>query len=201
LTELAIPESKSDHSQQYPFPTPPFKRYFHKKMITPIDSEEFPHGYFYIKSKKNGMVLDVEEASVRPNARVIVWPQKFRDNSNQLWSYDEGFLVNKNSGLGMLQSDRQIVQSKRKFTAEAQNQLWHYCEEGFFYPLEHSNLVLDIRGDSDKPGATILLYQRKDADNKNQLWTIEPYGVSGETFSFSGQEGYSYSFSKSSYDI
>ncbi|RUS33804.1 hypothetical protein BC938DRAFT_483791, partial [Jimgerdemannia flammicorona] len=145
----------SDHSQQYPFPTPPFKRYFHKKMITPIDSEEFPHGYFYIKSKKNGM----------------------------------------------LQSDRQIVQSKRKFTAEAQNQLWHYCEEGFFYPLEHSNLVLDIRGDSDKPGATILLYQRKDADNKNQLWTIEPYGVSGETFSFSGQEGYSYSFSKSSYDI
>ncbi|RUS19178.1 hypothetical protein BC937DRAFT_87893 [Endogone sp. FLAS-F59071] len=74
-------------------------------------TEEFPEGYFFIKSHKNGMVLDVEEASkqhfnvdlrLQINARVIVWPQKFRDNANQLWSHDNGFIINKCSGLGKL---------------------------------------------------------------------------------------------------
>ncbi|RUP43919.1 ricin B lectin domain-containing protein [Jimgerdemannia flammicorona] len=172
--------------------------------------EEFPQGFFYIKSRKNGMVLDVEGDSKNPNARVIVWPQKFRANDNQLWSYDDGYLTNKNSGLDTRISDRiciptdqmtakflfdtQIIQSDRKLPQEVQYQRWYFCEEGFFYPLQNSHLVLDIKGDSDEKGTPVLLYQRKDTENYNQLWTIEPYPFSSETFSLPGQEGYSYSY-------
>ncbi|RUP52380.1 ricin B lectin domain-containing protein [Jimgerdemannia flammicorona] len=147
-------------------------------LYTTSPIEEFPKGYFYIKSKKNGMVLDVEGDSIKPNARVIVWPQKFRGNANQLWTYDDGYLVNKNSELGLTAlflSDLYVVQSERKPIEEAQHQRWNFCEEGFFYSLHDPHLVLDIRGDSNNQGAHILLYKRKDNDNYNQLWTIEPY--------------------------
>ncbi|RUS32026.1 hypothetical protein BC938DRAFT_476473 [Jimgerdemannia flammicorona] len=88
--------------------------------------------------------------------------------------------------------DLYVVQSERKPIEEAQHQRWNFCEEGFFYSLHDPHLVLDIRvrfgrnwgvviftntifGDSNNQGAHILLYKRKDNDNYNQLWTIEPY--------------------------
>jgi hypothetical protein len=34
-------------------------------------------------------------------AKVIVWPRKNgNESNNQLWMYDQGFIINKNSGLG-----------------------------------------------------------------------------------------------------
>ncbi|RUP52381.1 hypothetical protein BC936DRAFT_145226 [Jimgerdemannia flammicorona] len=111
---------------------------------------------------------------------------------------------------GMFQSDLHVVQSRRKFIEDAQLQRWQFCEEGFFYPLHDSNLVLDIRGDSDVKGTSILLYRRKETDNDNQLWKIEPlnsepldepleiegpYNVSGDPFSFSEQEEYPFTMS------
>lgn len=46
---------------------------------------------------------------------------------------------------GILESDRQIIQYKRKMLEDAQNQRWYYREDGVIYPQVDPNLVLDIR--------------------------------------------------------
>lgn len=45
----------------------------------------------------------------------------------------------------MLESDKQIIQYKRKMLEDAQNQRWYYREDGVIYPQVDPNLVLDIR--------------------------------------------------------
>ncbi|KAG1355714.1 hypothetical protein G6F62_002262 [Rhizopus arrhizus] len=69
--------------------------------------------------------------------------------------------------------DKTIVQKKVK--PNKQSQEWVY-DQGYICSKEYPTLVLDIRGDSEKGGAQILLYKRKDSDNLNQLWHFEPYG-------------------------
>ncbi|CAO0800008.1 unnamed protein product [Mucor circinelloides] len=138
----------------------------------------FPEGYFYILSRKHGFALDVYDGQTKEGANLIVWPQKFQDSDNQLWSFDSGRLTNKKSGHVMdisssaFKSDKTIVQKKRK--ASKQSQEWIY-DQGFICSKEYPSLVLDIRGDSPKGGAQVLLYKRKDTDNLNQLWQFEPY--------------------------
>ncbi|CEP19562.1 hypothetical protein [Parasitella parasitica] len=161
----------------------------------------FPQGYFYILSRKHGFAIDVfdgqtkvmyhflrrkQELSIdtpfphctQDDANIIVWPQKFQDSDNQLWSYDKGKLINKKSGHAMdirssaFKSDKAIVQKKIK--PNKQSQEWVY-ENGFICSKEYPSLVLDIRGDSAKGGAQVLLYKRKETDNLNQLWQFESY--------------------------
>jgi len=173
----------------------------------------FPPGWFYIQSRcDHKMVLDVEWDSLKTSARIVAWPRKEKLNDNQLWSYDRGFLINKNSGLvldvtgGALQNDRQIIQQKRKVIEGANDQRWFYREDGYLYPRNDPNLVLDIRGNSFKPGAQILLYNRKYEDNINQLWDLIP--VTTSTLSASEQslkddndDDDEYSFSNASYEL
>ncbi|CAO3630718.1 unnamed protein product [Mucor hiemalis] len=138
----------------------------------------FPEGYFYILSRKHGFALDVYDGGTSEGTNLIVWPQKFQDSDNQLWSFEGGRLTNKKSGHVMdisssaFKKDKTIVQKKRK--ANKQSQEWIY-DQGFICSKEYPSLVLDIRGDSPKGGAQVLLYKRKDTDNLNQLWQFEPY--------------------------
>jgi hypothetical protein len=98
--------------------------------------------------------------------------------------------------IGILESDKQIIQYKRKMIEDAQNQRWYYREDGVIYPQTNPNLVLDIRvsahlyaycvifssskpfydpkGNWTKPGTVVLLYERKYEDNLNQLWDLIP---------------------------
>jgi hypothetical protein len=45
----------------------------------------------------------------------------------------------------VLQNDRQIVQQKRKLVEGNNDQKWFYREDGYLYPRNDPNLVLDIR--------------------------------------------------------
>ncbi|KAF7720648.1 hypothetical protein EC973_006737 [Apophysomyces ossiformis] len=139
----------------------------------------FPHhGHFFIESIKNGMVLDVYDGEISDDAKLIVWPRKESDNENQLWSFDNGFLINKKSGKvvdvhgGNLKSDAKIVQFDRKTTTTG-NQRWGY-RDGFIYIRADPRLVLDIKGESDHEGTQVILYARKDKDNENQQWRLVP---------------------------
>ncbi|CAO3676681.1 unnamed protein product [Umbelopsis vinacea] len=169
----------------------------------------FPPGWFYIQSRcDHKMVLDVEWDSLKTSARIVAWPRKEKLNNNQLWSYDQGFLINKNSGLvldiigGALQNDRQLIQQKRKMIEGSNDQRWFYREDGYLYPRNDPNL-----GNSDKPGAQILLYNRKYEDNLNQLWDLIP--VTTSTLSPNEQslkgaddnDDDEYSFSNASYEL
>ncbi|RCI05187.1 hypothetical protein CU098_013117 [Rhizopus stolonifer] len=138
----------------------------------------FPEGEFYILSRKHGFALDVYDGQTKEDANIIVWPQKFQDSDNQLWSFVNGRLINKKSGHALdisssaFRRDKIIVQKKVK--GSKQSQEWVY-DQGYICSKEYPTLVLDIRGDSEKGGAQILLYKRKDSDNLNQQWHFEPY--------------------------
>ncbi|KAI9476149.1 MAG: ricin B lectin domain-containing protein [Benjaminiella poitrasii] len=142
----------------------------------------FPKGrYFYLKSRSSNACIDVYMGETTPDSNIIIWPQKGADdNDNQLWRYDDGFLINKKSDLvmdirgGDLKSDTLIVQYDRKMTM-AHNQRWGY-RDGYIYCLADPRLVLDIKGGGSKEGTKIILYKRKDTDNENQQWVIEPFG-------------------------
>ncbi|SAL96273.1 hypothetical protein [Absidia glauca] len=168
----------------------------------------FPSGWFYIESRcKHGMVLDVAMDSVKQAAKVIVWPRKNgNESNNQLWMYDQGFIINKNSGLvldiqgGIVESDKQIIQYKRKLTEDAHNQRWYYREDGLIYPQMDPNLVLDIRGNWTKPGTVVLLYERKFTDNDNQLWNLIPLDGSSASNASSSQCDLDQNYQKESVD-
>ncbi|OBZ87220.1 hypothetical protein A0J61_04729 [Choanephora cucurbitarum] len=144
--------------------------------------DEFPSGYFYIKSHSCGKVIDVDGASVKNDAKILIWPPKHNDDrDNQLWYYQDGFIVNKHSGKvldvrgGPLVQDAWICQYDRKLTEEAQNQRWGY-DEGFIYPLADPHMVLDIRGNQTADGTRLILYHKKLGHNLNQLWDLIPAG-------------------------
>ncbi|KAI9495838.1 hypothetical protein BDB00DRAFT_812146 [Zychaea mexicana] len=86
----------------------------------------FPPGYFYIISRKHGYALDVYDGQTKADANIIVWPQKFSDSDNQLWSYDQGRIVNKKSGhvldirSSAFKKDKAIIQNKRKDKNQSQ---------------------------------------------------------------------------------
>ncbi|ORX62746.1 hypothetical protein DM01DRAFT_356040 [Hesseltinella vesiculosa] len=134
------------------------------------------------------MVLDVALDSLKQAAKICVWSKKAgKEAANQLWMYDNGYIINKHSGLvldvqgGLLKSDTQIIQYKRKMTEDAHNQVWCYREDGIIYPRIDPNLVLDIRGNWTKPGTVVLLYERKFKDNDNQLWDLIPVDGSSKS--------------------
>ncbi|KAI8997553.1 ricin B lectin domain-containing protein [Pilobolus umbonatus] len=134
--------------------------------------------YFFIKSCGNDCVLDVYMGETTINSNIITWPKKpYGDQENQLWRCENGFLLNKKSGLvldvrgGDLQSDKPIVQYTRKITM-AHNQRFGF-RDGYIYCLADPRLVLDVKKGSKKDGAKVILYKRKDADHSNQQWVIE----------------------------
>ncbi|CAO3617679.1 unnamed protein product [Cunninghamella echinulata] len=98
-----------------------------------------------------------------------------------------------------------MIQYKRKMTEDAHNQLWYYREDGFIYPQVDANLVLDIRGESSKPGTAVILYERKLKNNLNQLWDLIPADDSSSTHTNSLttelDEEDDYSFSSASYAL
>ncbi|KAI8137771.1 ricin B lectin domain-containing protein [Fennellomyces sp. T-0311] len=136
--------------------------------------------YFYIKSANGDNVLDVYNGETKADTELIIWPQKYNDNENQLWRYEDGYLINKKSDMvvdvrgGDTKSDTPLIQYTRKMTM-ASNQRWGY-NSGFVHLLSDPRMVLDIRGGGHKKGTKVILYKRKDDDNENQQWTIEPFG-------------------------
>ncbi|KAG0240690.1 hypothetical protein BGW41_006773, partial [Actinomortierella wolfii] len=151
--------------------------------------DNFPTGWFYIKSAVTGLVIDVEHGlftdPMKAGARAEMNHQKI-DNSDgrhsllelQLWRYDRGFLINRRTGLvldiqgGSLKAGARVCQWQRKSGKEAQNQHWFY-ENGYIANVYNSRLVLDIDGDGSRDGAKIAVGERKLTNNADQQWLLE----------------------------
>ncbi|KAG1449494.1 hypothetical protein G6F56_008626 [Rhizopus delemar] len=139
-------------------------------------------GLFYIKSQFNGRVLDVEDGSTEDDAPIIVYSQKFDDNLNQLWRYEDGYFINYKSAKaldirgGQMDPESQIIQYERKEYEEAANQRWGIDEEGYIFCEARPDLVLDIQGCEDEDCVPIILYERRDGEvSSNQRWILERF--------------------------
>lgn len=75
-------------------------------------------------------------------------------------------------------AETRIIQYTRKSRVDAHNQRFGLSPEGYIYCIAHPNLVFDVRGESDRDGATLIIYPRKQDTNggaaKHQRWICEP---------------------------
>ncbi|KAI9271797.1 ricin B lectin domain-containing protein [Phascolomyces articulosus] len=142
-------------------------------------SEDFPNGFFFLRTKGSTMAIDVNGGDMTNDASIIIWTQKMTDSINQLWMHEDGFLINKKSGLvmdvkgGDLKKDKSLIQYARK-AGLAVNQRWSY-KDGYIFPQAAPHLVMDIRGGSDYKEASNIYITNRDPRSPSQQWLIQPF--------------------------
>lgn len=152
--------------------------------------------YFFITSKLNGNVLDIEGANTAPRTPIISYPRKSSGTDNQLWErvptgpkdpaggQSQYFIKSKLNGNvldieGANTAPRTPIISYPEKTSGTNNQVWQLVEsneyEGYFFitSLLNGN-VLDIYGANPAPRTPIISYPRKTSGTDNQLWKFVP---------------------------
>nr|UCK81497.1 ricin lectin domain-containing protein 6 [Arenicola marina] len=100
---------------------------------------------FFIKSKANGLVLDIQDGCCQPGQSVVTWQQKDADYDNQLW-YEEHITgtirskVDSNMCLQISDDNRLVV---NPFEPEHPNQQWLTSGNRVMMRHDHQR-VLDV---------------------------------------------------------
>ncbi|ORE01579.1 hypothetical protein BCV72DRAFT_309889, partial [Rhizopus microsporus var. microsporus] len=113
----------------------------------------FPNGYFFIKSSLHGFVLDLVE-DAHDGVYVVMTRMKTTDFASQLWSYDNGFLINLKgrhlvldaSTATLLAAGERLHLSTRNSPDEGyDDQTWEYSHEGLIHLKSKRSIVLSLK--------------------------------------------------------
>src|SRR5580658_7684912 len=161
--------------------------------------------YFFIKSKLDGNVIDIQEASTKAGAGLDAYPQKPSGNDNQLWEFVADpagsgyfFIASKLSGNvidieGASTKSGTLLDAYPKKVSGTDNQLWEFVADpagsGYYFIKSKLNgNVVDIQGASTKAGTLLDAYPQKTSSTENQLWQFyQDPGGSGYFFIMSKQ--------------
>jgi hypothetical protein len=133
--------------------------------------EPLPVKYFFIKSRLNGKVLDIEGASTSPGAKVVMYQQKDRSSAdNQLWFEDSnGNIRSKLNEKLVLDASGGTVHTGKY--EEGHNQAF-WCIQGNKIVNRHNATeVLDIKGANGGDCAELCAW--KYHGGNNQHWHFE----------------------------
>jgi hypothetical protein len=145
--------------------------------------------YYFIKSKLDGNVIDIQGASTTSGAPLDAYPQKTTGTDNQLWEFVPDPA---GSGYYFIKSklDGNVIDIKGASTASGtlldaypqkatgtDNQLWEFfldpAGSGYHFIVSKMNgNVIDVQGASTKAGALLDAYPLKSSGTDNQLWTV-----------------------------
>lgn len=149
--------------------------------------------YYFIVSKLNGYVLDVEGANPAAGAPLIAYPQKSSGTDNQLWlrvptgpgsgssGQSQYYLKSKLNGYvatisGANPAPATPIINSPKLSPAANNQIWQFIDsdiDGYFFIVsQFNNNVLDIYGNNTAAGTQVISYPQKPGNSPNQLWTF-----------------------------
>ncbi|KAL1915436.1 uncharacterized protein VTP21DRAFT_6560 [Calcarisporiella thermophila] len=142
----------------------------------------FPEGYFFIRNVFSGKVLDVKDHSKKEGANIILWHRKSLLNDNQLWKYEDGYIINKETGFvlevqggiggGNLKPGSDIVQAKRREPPTSINQLWAYNYE-YLQPFD-PKVCLAVHDNKFDDGTKIVVTELIDFPNNiKQQWQFD----------------------------
>ncbi|KAI8379210.1 uncharacterized protein BYT42DRAFT_568010 [Radiomyces spectabilis] len=155
-----------------------------------VTENVFPIGYFYIISRLNGLVLDIEDpATAAPGSRIVTKTklEKSPERDSQLWIHQNGFLTNKLSGLvldvnratnftAIFTGEEHLYLDQMKEQDAANDQRFGYeAPTGIIYTLADPNTVVDIKGGKSEVNARVMVYKRKEEAEEamNQRWNLE----------------------------
>jgi hypothetical protein len=101
---------------------------------------------------------------------------------NQLWRFEDGYIINANSAKaldisgGEMELESEIIQYSQKSIQEAANQRWIMDEEGYICCDARPDLVLDIKEAEDDDAVPVILYEKREGEvASNQRWILVPY--------------------------
>lgn len=145
--------------------------------------------YYFIKSKLDGNVIDIEGASTKSGALLDAYPQKTTGTDNQLWEFVADpagsgyyFIKSKLNGNvvdieGGSTKAGTLLDAYPQKSSGTENQLWQFYADpggsGYFFIMskQYCNVV-DIVGASTKAGAGLDAYPLKSSGTDNQLWQV-----------------------------
>jgi hypothetical protein len=149
--------------------------------------------YYFITSKLNGNVLDVNGANTAPKTPIISYPKKTSGTDNQLWALvptgpkdsaggQSQYYIQSKLNNYVLDIEGGSTQPKTPIinypinSPASNNQIWQIIEsdtEGYFYIVSLLNgYVLDITGSNTTPGTPIISYPQNSPASDNQLWQL-----------------------------
>ncbi|KAF9107960.1 hypothetical protein BGX29_004073, partial [Mortierella sp. GBA35] len=159
-------------------------------VVAPAVTTVLPtNGWFYIKSKSSGLVIDVEQSllsdpmapNVLVNMSAPITDDSDSDHSkieSQLWRYEGGQLINRRSGLvldckqGVVRYGARLMQGVPKQGKEAHHQRWESVE-GVLIIQGKPTFAIDIEGDGTKAGSRLSLQRPKSQNNSDQQWVFQ----------------------------
>ncbi|RUP48246.1 LOW QUALITY PROTEIN: hypothetical protein BC936DRAFT_144793 [Jimgerdemannia flammicorona] len=109
-----------------------------------VTTAEFPEGWFYIRLSGE-YVLGVENASIEHGAKTSLHRLNKQQWESQLWSYHEGYLVNKRSSLYLTIEKGVLIQSHAKSDKDSATQQWALNAEGHIYSLSNKSYYLGAK--------------------------------------------------------
>lgn len=115
--------------------------------------------YYMIRSRMNGLVLDVSGGSFNPGTNVIMWSQKHDKNDNQLW-YDDpstGTIRSKMNDFCLDTAGDYIVLNPHR--PGDTNQLWERVD-ACIRNRHNPGKVFDIEGANSSQGTKVMRYDR-----------------------------------------
>jgi hypothetical protein len=144
--------------------------------------------YFFIKSKLDGNVIDIADASTESGAGLDAYPQKPTSNDNQLWHFlpdpsGSGYfyIVSKLNGnvidvQGASKAPGALLDAYPKKDG-ADNQLWYFVSDpegsGFCFIVNKLNgHTIDVQNASKAAPAPLDAYPVKFTGYDNQLWKV-----------------------------
>ena len=122
--------------------------------------------YFFIESKHNGLVLDIEGGT--KGANIITWQKN--NGPNQLWEWREDMLISKTGYVldikgGCRNAGTSIIAWNQ--TGEA-NQRWKLEGDQIISKLH--GFALDIKDQRHEAGVGVVLWEKN--GRSNQAWKI-----------------------------
>ncbi|CAH1800305.1 unnamed protein product [Owenia fusiformis] len=134
--------------------------------------------YYVIRSRLNGLVLDIARSNREPGAAVILWPET--NNDNQLWYLDNGKIKSKLNDLvldikgGCSCPGTPVIMWHGECGKSWQQ--WHVECDGTI-KSELCGLVLDVKQSNREHGAELIAYCHH--GGCNQQWDLLPRGSGG----------------------
>lgn len=155
----------------YPYPQQPYPGYvpgYPAAPAYPAMPPTYPmaRSYYFIRSRLNGLVFDIEGGSRSPGARVIMWSQKGGgDSDNQLWydDYATGTIRSKMHDFCLDFNGSCIV--VQPYVYGNPNQQWERADPHIRNRLQ-PHKVLDIANNDRNAGAYLVSWDRHGSSNQ-----------------------------------
>jgi hypothetical protein len=146
--------------------------------------------YYFLKSKRDGDVVDVKDQRTAASTPLVAFPPKASGTENQLWGFIVSdtppylFITVRQTGqvIDVSYADQPpgtVLITYPQKASDTDNQLWLLVPSDqtatyFFITSKLTRRVITLDGPRQPRGTPLVARPRKQSDNDDQLWSLVP---------------------------